>query len=164
VCRSTLFCLVITVFAFAFSRSLPLMLSIVPSYNVTYYSCIFLFFVVVWNWEVQRPIGGGGQEREEIIIVVLLACLSVPFNKRTKVHHDQKEKKLKFQYPLYAMKATASFTLSLMLSLLPSPSDGLEQICFCDLFPTREVPCGNLGVNLHARIRGNQMIRKVISR
>lgn len=45
-----------------------------------------------------------------------------------------------------------------MLRLLPGPSDGLEQICFCDLFPTREVPCGNLRVNLDARIRGNQMI------
>lgn len=66
-------------------------------------------------------------------------------------------KKIKVEIPISRLNSRRGVT-RLMLRLFPGPSDGLEQICFCDLFPTREVPCGNLRVNLYARIRGNQMI------
>ena len=51
---------------------------------------------------------------------------------------------------------------SSMIRLLPSPPHGLHQILCRNLLPTRKIPRRNLRINLHSRIRRNQMRRNII--
>ena len=57
----------------------------------------------------------------------------------------------------------APLTSSLMLRLLPSPPHSLNQLLLRHLLPTRKIPRRNLRINLHPRIRRNQMCRNIIS-
>jgi hypothetical protein len=46
----------------------------------------------------------------------------------------------------------------LMLRLLPRPPDRLEQIRLGHLLPTREIPSGDLRIDLHARVGRDEMV------
>ena len=50
-----------------------------------------------------------------------------------------------------------------MISLLPSPSDGLCQILLCDLFAAGKVTGSNLRVNLDARVGWDQVVGNIVS-
>ena len=45
-----------------------------------------------------------------------------------------------------------------VLRFLPSPSNGLEQICLGDLLAARKVPSRNLGVDLDPRVGWNEVL------
>ena len=53
--------------------------------------------------------------------------------------------------------------LALVLGLLPSPTNGLHEIGLCNLFTAREVSSSNLRVDLHARIRWEEMVWDIVS-
>lgn len=54
-------------------------------------------------------------------------------------------------------KKTDSYPIS-VLRLLPSPADSLNEISLSDLLAAREVPSGDLGVDLNTRVRWKEVV------
>ena len=45
-----------------------------------------------------------------------------------------------------------------MITLLPRPPNGLDQVVFREFLPTREISSSNLRINLHTGVRGDEVL------
>ena len=53
--------------------------------------------------------------------------------------------------------------IMLMISLLPSTTNSLDEISFSDLFTTGEVTRSDLGVDFDTRVRRQEVVRDIVS-